>query len=368
MSFSLSRSSSASSFDFDDGDESDGQAEIIAYGIASTVSLEPHDIKKECRILRALSHPNIIQLLASHQDEASHTLQIHVPYVPMNLESLLNQPSFTPSEAASFRSVSRSIIYQIILGVAYLHAEPQRIAHRDLKPSNVLLTTTGCVKLIDFGVSHDPKHDPHDIWHEEKDRMYFEVSTGPYRAPELLFGTRSYDPFAVDIWSLGCLIADFFTPLVPEEDDDDDYEYPPELNPPVVRKTLFDGSRGEIALIWSIFKLMGTPTSQTWPDFDQLPDASRVEFNVVPAVPLDASLPNLNDDTELDLIYALLKYPPSSRLPATEALNHGCFAGDILVPPELIQVEKKSYVHQTAEGSSLGRLVENLLNIAPHTE
>jgi len=31
------------------------------------------------------------------------------------------------------------------------------------------------------------------------------------------------------------------------------------------RDALFDASRGEIALLWSIFRIMGTPTPETWP-------------------------------------------------------------------------------------------------------
>lgn len=92
-------------------------------------------------------------------------------------------------------------------------------------------------------------------------------SRSPYRAPELLFGARTYDPYAVDMWSLGCTFAEFFTPLLPEEDDDED-DYPPELrdaNPTLVRKALFDGTRGEIGLAWSIFKILGTPTEDSWP-------------------------------------------------------------------------------------------------------
>ncbi len=92
-------------------------------------------------------------------------------------------------------------------------------------------------------------------------------SHSPYRAPELLFGARTYDPYAVDMWSLGCTFAEFFTPLLPEDDEDEDY-YPPELcdaNPTLVRKALFDGTRGEIGLAWSIFKILGTPTEDSWP-------------------------------------------------------------------------------------------------------
>ena len=239
----------------------------------------PSPLVDECFSLIRLQ---IISLLAFHDDDASHTLQLHVPYVSLSLETILDQPHFTPSDNKYFQTVSRAIMYQVLLGVSYLHSAPHRIAHRDLKPSNVLITLSGCIQLIDFGVSYDPNPDPQDIWHEDERRMYFEVSTGyaylllyllckhlihlrPYRAPELLFGTRSYNPYATDMWSLGCLFSDFFTPLVTEEEEEGYSDYPSEGGPSLTRKTLFDAGRGEIALIWSIFKTMGTPTTVTWP-------------------------------------------------------------------------------------------------------
>jgi hypothetical protein len=31
------------------------------------------------------------------------------------------------------------------------------------------------------------------------------------------------------------------------------------------REPLFDASRGEIGLLWSIFRILGTPTKESWP-------------------------------------------------------------------------------------------------------
>lgn len=113
------------------------------------------------------------------------------------------------------------------------------------------------------------------------------VLFSPYRAPELLFGTRTYDPFAIDLWSLGATFAEFFMPLRlcsdEEEEEQDEYEEQDgEVPPPFIipknlinssetrweRDTLFNGNRGELGLVWSIFKIRGTPTAETWPVSD----------------------------------------------------------------------------------------------------
>lgn len=109
----------------------------------------------------------------------------------------------------------------------------------------------------------------------------------PYRAPELLFGPHTYDAFATDLWSLGAVFAEFFTALrltrldeeyeaedgdivAEEEDRNIPFILPKDIragdpNTRWQRDPLFDGTKGEIGLAWSIFKIRGTPTAETWP-------------------------------------------------------------------------------------------------------
>lgn len=110
----------------------------------------------------------------------------------------------------------------------------------------------------------------------------------PYRAPELLFSPPIYLATAIDRWSLGTTIAQFFTPLqlipssslTPSESSCafpfDEEVLHPFIIPPLLKKnidyrarwnrcTLFDGDRGELGLAWSIFRLRGTPDDKVWP-------------------------------------------------------------------------------------------------------
>ncbi|KAJ7729087.1 CMGC/CDK protein kinase [Mycena maculata] len=359
-------------------------------------SKEPHDIVKELRILEKLSHINIISVLSHFKDTVASTLTIYLPYVPLSLAQLLQSPSFSPfSSVSSLLGVSdptqeknlvlvaKSIAFQTLRALAYLHDPVRQIAHRDLKPANILLTPQGRVVLIDFGIARDATGDSHgDMWPEDPERLYFEVSTGPYRAPELLFGTRVYDAVAIDMWSFGTVLAEMFSALrlCPDDEDDFDGEEPvysaqagdapfvvplwlqvgrPETH--WCRDTLFNGRRGEIGLAWSIFKIRGTPTDETWPTFHDLPGATSVEFTVVPRVPLRPFLPNLPSDSAavLDLIESFLAYPPPERLRACDALNHKWLTGKILLPRDYPDGGEQTVSEMDNQdlGSFLGQLL-----------
>ena len=119
----------------------------------------------------------------------------------------------------------------------------------------------------------------------------------PYRAPETIFGPVQYDPFAVDLWSLGAVLAEFFTGFTFESEDEDEFLESPASDdaenvtvPPYrnieryqkdmlggrwYRDSLFDASRGAIGLAWSIFKIRGTPTAESWPVRHSLPSQSQ---------------------------------------------------------------------------------------------
>jgi cyclin-dependent kinase 8/11 len=102
---------------------------------------------------------------------------------------------------------------------------------------------------------------------------------------------------------------------------------------------------------------MGTPTNDTWPGFQDLPHATRVEFAVVPGVDLELLLPNLppalEEPTPLSLVKSLLVYPPEQRLKVQDALLHPWFEASLLILPA-------ECLPPRAEGSA-GDSIEDIL-------
>merc|ERR1719507_1337455 len=135
---------------------------------------------------------------------------------------------------------------QVLQGLAALHA--QWFVHRDLAPTNILLNySTGVARIADFGFARTVGH---------RDRPMTPMCTTLwYRAPELLYGAKYYGQ-AVDVWSVGCVIAEMF-----------------------LRRPLFPG-RGEFDMLNKIFDKTGTPTEEVWQDVSALP--SFVEFSKHP--------------------------------------------------------------------------------------
>ncbi|KAG2176199.1 hypothetical protein INT43_005433 [Umbelopsis isabellina] len=83
---------------------------------------------------------------------------------------------------------------QLVQGVHYLHSSG--IAHRDIKPENLVLTATGTLKIIDFGVADVVQ----SCFDKTSRRSAGYVGSEPFLPPEV-FTDEEYDGRALDIWS-----------------------------------------------------------------------------------------------------------------------------------------------------------------------
>jgi len=102
-------------------------------------------------------------------------------------------------------------------------------------------------------------------------------SIRPYRAPELVFASRSYNPAAIDLWALATTISELFRPFASTavsssastSEEDDPYhelEDRSSRDPPAPRRqSLFTSGASDFVLSASIFKVLGTPTLDSWP-------------------------------------------------------------------------------------------------------
>ncbi|XP_036762628.2 mitogen-activated protein kinase 12 isoform X4 [Manis pentadactyla] len=94
------------------------------------------------------------------------------------------------------------LVYQMLKGLKYIHAAG--IIHRDLKPGNLAVNEDCELKILDFGLAR-----------QADSEMTGYVVTRWYRAPEVILNWMRYTQ-TVDIWSVGCIMAEMITGCAPQ--------------------------------------------------------------------------------------------------------------------------------------------------------
>uniref|UniRef100_A0A1I8AZH3 Protein kinase domain-containing protein n=1 Tax=Meloidogyne hapla TaxID=6305 RepID=A0A1I8AZH3_MELHA len=186
----------------------------------------------------------------------------------------------------------------------------------DLKPENILIKANNQIKIADFGLAciYFPNDPNRDYEHQ--------VATRWYRAPELLFGATKYTP-KVDIWALGCIFAEFFNGI-----------------------PLFMGGT-DIEQLSKVFHILGTPTEESWPGWEILPDAGKVLFDITKPFEDWKKLIPLANNEFIQFIQLLLQLDHKRRPSAIQCLqnnylsNYQHFANIKYKPPLLENFLKK---------------------------
>lgn len=149
--------------------------------------------EKECHLLSNLRHPYIVQFLGFYVERASGTPVIVMEYLPNSLSNLVKTKPTIP------RYLQISILYNVALGLAYLHGHTPPIIHRDLTANNVLLTSNMVAKIADLGVARILDFTPRRAM-----QLTQAPGTAAYMAPETLAQNPSYNT-KMDIFSFGVL-------------------------------------------------------------------------------------------------------------------------------------------------------------------
>ena len=109
---------------------------------------------REVKALMKLKHQNIIKM--KEVQLVKGTLFLVFQYMENNI--YLHQKKFKDKGSNLSEDEIRSIVYQIVAGLEYMHKHG--FFHRDLKPENILISAKGQVRICDFGLAREIRSRP----------------------------------------------------------------------------------------------------------------------------------------------------------------------------------------------------------------
>nr|CAD1824212.1 unnamed protein product [Ananas comosus var. bracteatus] len=242
-----------------------------------------------------------------------------------SLYDFLKRNKYYPFPVELVREFGR----QLLESVAYMHE--LRLIHTDLKPENILLVSSeyikvpsskrksqdevhfkclpksSAIKLIDFGSTAFDNQNHSSI-----------VSTRHYRAPEIILGLGWSYP--CDMWSIGCILVELLSgeALFQTHENLEHLAMMERVLGPIpehmIRKASSNAS-----------KYFRRGTRLNWPEGAVSRESIRAVKKLNRLKDFVSQYVDHSSTLLTDLLYGLLRFEPSERLTAQEALNHTFF-------------------------------------------
>ncbi|MEU4848533.1 protein kinase domain-containing protein [Streptomyces gilvosporeus] len=177
--------------------------------LSAELALQPEfrsRFQREAHAAAALNHPGVATVHDVGEDRADGAVE---PYLVMEyvegrtLSQVLRDGAMPVAQAVG-------IAGQVL--DALEHSHKHAIVHRDIKPANVMLTATGAVKVVDFGIAK--------ALSEMATRLTgtgVAVGTPAYLAPEQINGQET--DHRTDLYAVGCLLYELLTGRPPYTGD-----------------------------------------------------------------------------------------------------------------------------------------------------
>ena len=167
--------------------------------------------RREAQDAAKMAHPTIVRIFDAGEESIreSNGAETLVPFIVMEyvdgrlLKDVLADGPLEPAEATR-------IISQVLTALEYSHRAG--VVHRDIKPGNIMITSSGQVKVMDFGIARAISESSATI--AESSAI---VGTAQYFSPEQARG-ESVDA-RTDLYSTGIVLFELLTGRAPFRGD-----------------------------------------------------------------------------------------------------------------------------------------------------
>ncbi|MFH8981321.1 Stk1 family PASTA domain-containing Ser/Thr kinase [Streptomyces varsoviensis] len=155
--------------------------------------------RREAQSAASLNHPSIVAVYDTGEDYVDN---VSIPYIVMEYVdgSTLRELLHSGRKLLPERSLEMTI--GVLQALEYSHRAG--IVHRDIKPANVMLTRTGQVKVMDFGIARAMGDSGMTMT-----QTAAVIGTAQYLSPEQAKGEQV--DARSDLYSTGCLLYELLT-------------------------------------------------------------------------------------------------------------------------------------------------------------
>ncbi|HEU5157382.1 MAG TPA: Stk1 family PASTA domain-containing Ser/Thr kinase [Streptosporangiaceae bacterium] len=163
--------------------------------------------RREAQSAASLNHPSVIAVYDTGEDTMGNA---PVPYIVMEYVEGMTLRDLLHADRRLLPERALEIVDGILQALDYSHRGG--IIHRDIKPANVMLTPTGEVKVMDFGIARAMADSAATMTQTAQ-----VIGTAQYLSPEQARGERV--DARSDLYSTGCVLYELLTGRPPFSGD-----------------------------------------------------------------------------------------------------------------------------------------------------